>query len=87
MLTNHEVIVRNTKFYSTVHRKNLLLRDFEPCLPHLLVGYMPTLPALPPKRSHALQVELICHMMKIMQEQGGAVVVLLRDSRCHEQQE
>eukprot|EP00975_Prorocentrum_lima_P024387 5129507-Prorocentrum_lima.AAC.1 len=36
---------------------------------------MPPLPALPPRRSHAVQAELICHMMKIMQEQGRAVIV------------
>eukprot|EP00975_Prorocentrum_lima_P063955 12894650-Prorocentrum_lima.AAC.1 len=48
---------------------------------------MPTLAALPPRRGHAVQVELVCHMMKIMQEQGRAVVVLMRDSHYHEQQE
>eukprot|EP00975_Prorocentrum_lima_P064952 12900523-Prorocentrum_lima.AAC.1 len=26
---------------------------------------MPTLPALSPRRSHAVQVELVCHMIKL----------------------
>eukprot|EP00975_Prorocentrum_lima_P053646 11255649-Prorocentrum_lima.AAC.1 len=47
---------------------------------------MPTPPALPPPRSQAVQVELFCHMMKIMQEQGRAVGVHCSDNFCHEQQ-
>eukprot|EP00975_Prorocentrum_lima_P048948 10240940-Prorocentrum_lima.AAC.1 len=62
MFDNQEVVARNTKFYSTVQRKNVLLKEFELCLPKLLVGYMPSLPSLPPRRGHAVQVELICHM-------------------------
>eukprot|EP00975_Prorocentrum_lima_P067336 12914231-Prorocentrum_lima.AAC.1 len=65
----------------------VLLKDFELCLPQLLVGYMPVLPSLPPRRAHAVQVELICHMMKLMNELGKAVVVFTRDRHCHEQQE
>eukprot|EP00975_Prorocentrum_lima_P024861 5221428-Prorocentrum_lima.AAC.1 len=36
MFTNPEVIVRNTRFHSTIQRESLLLRDFERCLPQLL---------------------------------------------------
>eukprot|EP00975_Prorocentrum_lima_P004860 1058764-Prorocentrum_lima.AAC.1 len=48
-------------------RKEQLLQDFERSLPQLLVCFMPTLPVLCPRHSRAVQVELMCHMMKIMQ--------------------
>eukprot|EP00975_Prorocentrum_lima_P046577 9735195-Prorocentrum_lima.AAC.1 len=55
LFANQEVIVRSKKFYSTTQGKDQLLQDFERSLPHLLVGFMPTIPALPPRRSHAVQ--------------------------------
>eukprot|EP00975_Prorocentrum_lima_P063568 12892284-Prorocentrum_lima.AAC.1 len=73
MLVNHEVVTRNTKFHSTTQRRHQLLRAFERYHPQLLVGFMPTLPVSPLGRSHTIQVELICQMMKIMQDQGKAL--------------
>eukprot|EP00975_Prorocentrum_lima_P014604 3096501-Prorocentrum_lima.AAC.1 len=45
---------------------------------------MPTLPAAPVRRSHAIQVELVCQMMHIMQDQGRAVIMHCRDNLRHD---
>eukprot|EP00975_Prorocentrum_lima_P000778 158747-Prorocentrum_lima.AAC.1 len=45
---------------------------------------MPSLPVLPMKRSHDIQVALICQMMSWMHEQGRAGMVYCRDHYCHE---
>eukprot|EP00975_Prorocentrum_lima_P012767 2704331-Prorocentrum_lima.AAC.1 len=46
---------------------------------------MPTLPALPMQRSQAIQVELVCQMMQLMQGKGKAVIMHCRDNYSHEQ--
>eukprot|EP00975_Prorocentrum_lima_P003050 670929-Prorocentrum_lima.AAC.1 len=58
VLTNTKVMAIITQFNSTTTKKYMLLEECKNMKPYLLLGVIPTVPALPLSRSLRIQLEL-----------------------------
>eukprot|EP00975_Prorocentrum_lima_P036168 7608205-Prorocentrum_lima.AAC.1 len=73
------VMAISTHSNSTVANKELLLEVCNMKSPHLLVGTLPTIPALPIRRSVSIELDLVSHIVRLAHNSGVVVLPQCRD--------